>query len=602
MQLELIRNFAIIAHIDHGKSTLADRIMEECQSVQGRHSHAQMLDSMDLEKERGITIKAQTVHLPYKAKDEQTYQLNLIDTPGHVDFGYEVSRALASCEGALLVVDASSSVQAQTLANYRIAVQEGLDIIPVLNKIDLSSADIERCKQEIEDLLGLDTSNILLCSAKNGIGITDILESIVHDIKAPLATYDAPLKARIVDSWFDQFLGIVSLIRVYEGKIYKNSQFKINSTGKVYSVKGLGVFTPSKVYKDELYAGQVGFMYAGIKHIKGAPVGDTILDNQDVTSTPLPGFIPSSPKIYAGVFPVDTDEFKKLRPALEKLALNDSSLAFTAVNSHTLGYGFRCGFLGMLHLEIITERIKREYGVEIIISSPSVTYKVICKGGKADTLLVDNPTDMPPHHTIEKIEEPISEVTIITPLQYLGDIMNLCYARHGVKKEISYTSLGAMMIYEMPMLSVIHTFSDSIKSISSGYASFEHKEIRYQTADIAVLRILINDEEIDSLATFCRHSEASRAGNNIVDKLVEIIPRAQFAIKVQAALNTPSKIVARGNISAFRKNVTGKVYGGDRTRKMKLLEQQKRGKQKMKKIGRVNLPSTAFLKIFKQGD
>jgi GTP-binding protein LepA len=598
MKLELIRNFAIIAHIDHGKSTLADRIIEHCESIHSRDFHAQMLDSMDLEKERGITIKAQTVHLSYRAKDGQTYQLNLIDTPGHVDFGYEVSRSLASCEGALLVVDASSSVQAQTLANYRIAIQEGLDIVPVLNKIDLGSADIQRCKVEIQDLLGLNTSDILLCSAKNGIGIVDILESVVHNIKPPQGNSNEPLQARIVDSWFDSFIGVVSLIRVYSGKISKNSHFKVHSTGKVYSVHGLGVFTPHKVYKDELQAGQVGFMHAGIKNINGAPVGDTILGSNDANSSFLSGFVPSSPKIYAGIFPVDTNEFKKLRPALEKLSLNDASFVFKAVNSHTLGYGFRCGFLGMLHLEIITERIKREYGLEIIISSPSVTYRVTCQGDTQYTL-VDNPTDMPLHHKIDKIEEPISEVTILTPLNYLGDIMKMCHGRHGVQKEISYTTQGAVLIYDMPMLEVIHTFSDSIKSISSGYASFEHTEIRYQSADISVLRILINDEEIDSLATFCRHSEAARAGNRMVNKLVEIIPRAQFAIKVQAAVNIASKVVARGDISAFRKNVTGKCYGGDRTRKMKLLEQQKRGKQKMKKMGRVSLPASAFLGIFK---
>ena len=591
---KFIRNFAIIAHIDHGKSTLADRIIERCSDRRSKQN--QMLDSMDLERERGITIKSQTASLKYLAKDGFTYCLNLMDTPGHVDFGYEVSRYLASCEGALLLVDASSSIQAQTLANYRIAMEENLDIVPVINKIDLESADVDKCKREMEEIMSLDTSNAILCSAKNNIGIDEILESIVHRIKPPTGLAQDALSARIVDSWFDQFMGIVSLVRVYDGVLRKNDRFKVNSTSQVFQVLSAGIFTPEKVVTDELMSGQIGFVYAGIKDVHGIPVGDTINCPRNLNAKTIGVFTKAAPKIYAGIFPTDTKEFKKLRPALEKLSLSDSSLTFSSINSHTLGFGFKCGFLGILHLEIISERIRREYDIDIIVSPPSVTYKVNTLKG---SFMIDSPSNMPPVAKVSSIEEPIALVNVISPLPYIGDVMKLCYDKLGVQQDVNYTSSGAVISYEMPMIEVIHTFADSLKSVTSGYASFEYVEKGYREENIGVLRVLINDEEIDSLSSFCRKSQAASQGKRIVEKLAKIITRAQFAIKIQASFNSHSNVVARSNVSAFRKNVTSKCYGGDRSRKMKLLEKQKKGKSRMKSIGRVSLPSSAFLDIFK---
>lgn len=599
MNLSLIRNFAIIAHIDHGKSTLADRLIEACGNIDLRHMTPQILDSMELEKERGITIKSQTANLIYKASNGEEYNLNLIDTPGHVDFGYEVSRSLASCEGAILLVDACSGVQAQTLANFRIALRENLVIIPVINKIDLPGADIARCIKDMKEVLNLNNAEeAILCSAKANIGIRDILEAIVKKIPHPKGDINLPFRARIIDSWYDSFAGVVSLVRVYDGILKKGEKVLILSTQKTYKIDAIGKYTPFKVYTDNLSAGQVKFIYAGIKEIHSAPVGDTITEAKNTLCIPLGGFIPLTPKIYAGLFPSDSNDFKKLRPSLEKLSLNDSSFVFEAEHSPTLGYGFRCGFLGLLHLEIIKERILREYEIDLIVSSPSVPYKVKVHGLKK-LIDVNSPSNMPPSHTIEYIEEPISLVTIITPHQYLGDVMNMCHEKFGIQKELIYNELGAVISYEMPLIEIIHKFSDKLKSLTSGYASFEYQEASYQKGDIVVLKILINDDEVEALASFSRKSKAVQEGNQLVEKLVQIIPRSQFSIKIQAAVNSKSNIIARGDIKAFRKNVTGKCYGGDRTRKMKLLENQKKGKQKMKSIGKVDLPSSTFISIFK---
>lgn len=590
MDIKLIRNFSIIAHIDHGKSTLADRFIQICDGLNSYEMKEQVLDSMDIERERGITIKAQTVSLNFKSHNGLQYQLNIIDTPGHVDFSYEVSRSLASCEGALLVVDSSSSVQAQTLANCQTALKENLVIIPVLNKVDLPSSDIEKCLNDIDTIVKIDVSDYLTCSAKTGLGVKEILESIIRLIPCPRGSKDHPFRARIIDSWFDNYLGVVSVLRIYDGILRKRDKIKILSTGKSYEVDIIGIFTPKKFYVDQLTAGQVGFIVSGLKDIYCAPVGDTITLDKDKDAVALPGFKVSMPNVFAGMFPIDSSDFENFRVALQKLSLNDASLHFTPEVSQSLGHGFRCGFLGMLHMDIIRERLEREYNLNLIVSAPSVTYTILLKD--RTELLIDNPSKLIENMYIDKIHEPISLVRIITPVEYLGNIMLICNEKFAEQIDMEYSGDSIILTYEMPTIEVIGNLSDKIKSASKGYASFEYSFLKFQEADIGVLNILINDEAVDALAQFMRKSQAASKGRILVEKLVKIIPKSMFSIKVQAAIG--STIVARGDIKAFRKDVTAKCYGGDFTRKRKLLEKQKSGKKRMKHVGKVSLPEHAF--------
>ncbi len=596
--LKHIRNFSIIAHIDHGKSTLADRFIQVCGGLSDREMEAQVLDSMDIERERGITIKAQSVTLNYKAKDGETYQLNFIDTPGHVDFSYEVSRSLAACEGALLVVDASQGVEAQTVANCYTAIEQGLEVLPVLNKIDLPAAEPERVVDEIEEIIGIEAHDAVQASAKSGIGVEEILEEIVHRIPPPEGDPDAPLKALIIDSWFDPYLGVVSLVRVVNGKIAKKSQIKIASTKEEHQVDQVGIFTPRRTPTDALTAGEVGFVVAGIKDIDGAPVGDTIMDAKATDIEPLPGFAPAQPRVFAGLFPVSSEDYEDLREALRKLRLNDAALHFEPESSDALGFGFRCGFLGMLHMEIIQERLEREYHLDLITTAPTVVYEVLTK--KGEIIKVDNPSSLPDASTIEEVREPIVEANILVPQEYVGSVMKLCIEKRGVQKNMQYSGNQVSMTYELPLNEVVLDFFDRLKSTSRGYASMDYEFRRFQASDLVKMEFLVNGDPVDALAVIVHRSTAVQRGKVLIEKLREIIPRQMFDVAIQAAIG--SKIIARSNVKALRKNVTAKCYGGDVSRKKKLLQKQKEGKKRMKQIGNVELPQEAFLAILNTGD
>ncbi len=593
--LSRIRNFSIIAHIDHGKSTLADRFIQTCGALEAREMQAQVLDSMDLERERGITIKAQSVALDYKARDGQTYRLNMIDTPGHVDFSYEVSRSLTACEGALLVVDASQGVQAQTVANCYTAAELNLTIVPVLNKIDLPAADPERVIAEIEDIVGIQAHDAIRASAKTGVGITDILETIVRDIPPPTGDAEAPLKALIIDSWFDNYLGTVSLVRVMDGRLKPKDKIRLMATGRDYLVEQVGVFTPKKRPVEELAAGEVGYVIAGIKDIRSARVGDTLTLTHRPAATALPGFKEIKPRVFAGLYPVEAHEYEAFRDALGKLQLNDASLHYEPETSQALGFGFRCGFLGMLHMEIIQERLEREYGLNLITTAPTVVYEVMTNKGEA--LLVENPAKLPdPSHTAE-IREPIIRATILVPQQYVGDVIGLCVEKRGIQKNMVYHGRQAILTYELPLNEVVLDFFDRLKSVSRGYASLDYDFVEFRAADMVKLDVLVNGDKVDALSIMVHREKSQNRGRELASKLRELIPRQMFDVAIQAAIG--SKIIARETVKALRKNVTAKCYGGDVSRKRKLLERQKEGKKRMKQLGNVEIPQEAFLAVLR---
>ncbi|MBB1269838.1 translation elongation factor 4 [Shewanella sp. SR44-3] len=593
-----IRNFSIIAHIDHGKSTLSDRLIQVCGGLSDREMAAQVLDSMDLERERGITIKAQSVTLDYHAKDGNTYQLNFIDTPGHVDFSYEVSRSLAACEGALLVVDAGQGVEAQTLANCYTALEMNLDVVPVLNKIDLPQAEPERVALEIEDIVGIEAINAVRCSAKTGIGVEDVLEEIVAKIPPPVGDETAPLQALIIDSWFDAYLGVVSLVRIKHGVLKKGDKFKVMSTGQNYNADRVGIFTPKEKDKLELRAGEVGYVISGIKEIHGAPVGDTLTHAKHGADKPLPGFKKVKPQVYAGVFPISTDEYENFRDALNKLSLNDASLFFEPETSSALGFGFRIGYLGLLHMEIVQERLEREYNLDLITTAPTVVYEVVMTNG--DIVYVDNPSDLPALNNIDEIHEPIVEANILVPKEYLGNVITLCIEKRGSQTNMVYHGNQVAVTYHLPMAEVVMDFFDRLKSTSRGYASLEYNFIRFDPADMVRLDILINGDRVDALAMIIHRSNIRHRGLALVEKMKELIPRQMFDIAIQAAVG--SQIIARSTIKALRKDVTAKCYGGDVSRKKKLLNKQKEGKKRMKQVGNVEVPQEAFLAVLKLND
>ncbi|MGB9152075.1 MAG: translation elongation factor 4 [Alphaproteobacteria bacterium] len=593
-----IRNFSIIAHIDHGKSTLADRLIQNCGAVELRDMKEQMLDSMDIERERGITIKAQTVRLSYKAQDGETYQLNLMDTPGHVDFAYEVSRSLAACEGSILVVDASQGVEAQTLANVYQAIDNNHEIIPVLNKIDLPAAEPERIKQQIEDVIGLDTSDAVMISAKTGLGIGDVLEAIVKRLPPPRGNPNSTLKALLVDSWYDSYLGVVILVRVVDGSIKKGQKVRFMATGAVRDVDRVGIFTPKKIETGELGPGEMGFVTAGIKQISDTKVGDTITDDKNPATELLPGFKPSVPVVFCGLFPVDAAEFEYLRESLGKLALNDASFKFEAESSMALGFGFRCGFLGLLHLEIIQERLEREFNLNLITTAPSVIYKVYLTNGTMREL--HNPVDMPDPSQIARIEEPWIKATILTPDEYLGSILALCNDRRGEQVELTYVGTRAMVVYKLPLNEVVFDFYDRLKSISRGYASFDYALDDYREGDLVNMSILVNTEPVDALGIIVHRANAEKRGRLLCERLKELIPKQLFKIAIQASIG--SRVIARETISAMRKDVTAKCYGGDISRKRKLLDKQKEGKKRMRQFGEVEIPQSAFIAALKMDD
>lgn len=592
--LALIRNFSIIAHIDHGKSTLADRFIQLCGGLTDREMEAQVLDSMDIERERGITIKAQSVSLHYLAKDGKTYLLNFIDTPGHVDFSYEVSRSLAACEGAILVVDAAQGVEAQTVAVCYTAIDQSLEVVPVLNKIDLPQAQPDRVITEIEDIIGLPAKDAIEVSAKSGLGVADVLEALIQRIPPPTGDVGAPLQALIIDSWFDSYLGVVSLVRIVNGTLHKGDKMRVMSTGKAYEVSNVGVFTPKRTPTNLLHAGEVGYVVAGIKDIQGAPVGDTLTLEKNQAQTPLPGFQRSKPQVYAGLFPISSDDFEAFREALAKLSLNDASLFYEPESSDALGFGFRCGFLGMLHMEIIQERLEREYNLELISTAPTVVYQIITT--KDETLLIDNPSRLPPVPQIKQMFEPIARANILVPQDYLGQIINLCVERRGIQVSMNYTGHQVSVIYDLPMSEVVSDFFDRIKSASRGYASLDYNFLRFQEADLVKLDVLINGDRVDALATIVHRGSAQSRGRALVAKMQELIPRQMFDVAIQAALG--SHIIARQSVKALRKNVTAKCYGGDVSRKRKLLEKQKAGKKRMKQVGHVEIPQEAFMSVF----
>lgn len=596
--LSLIRNFAIIAHIDHGKSTLADRIIEFCGGLQQREMQEQVLDSMDIERERGITIKAQTVRLNYKAKDGKTYQLNLIDTPGHVDFSYEVSRSLTSCEGSVLVVDATQGVEAQTLANVYLAINNNHEIVPVLNKIDLPSADPERVKKQIEDVIGIDASEAVETSGKTGLGVDNLLEAVVTRLPAPTGNTDAPLKALLIDSWYDSYLGVIILVRIHDGIIRKKMQIRMMSNNAVYTVDKVGIFTPKMQDVEELRPGEVGFITASIKSVSDCHVGDTITDNKSPCAQALPGFKPSIPVVFCSIFPVDSSVYGLLKDALAKLKLNDASIDYQNENSAALGLGFRCGFLGLLHMEIIQERLSREFDLDLITTAPSVAYKINMTDGSQITL--HNPADMPETTKIASIEEPMVRATILVPDEYLGSVLKLCTERRGEQEDLTYAGSRAMVVYKIPLNEIVFDFYDRLKSISSGYASFDYELIGYEVSDLVKVQILINEEPVDALAFLCHREEAESRGRQICERLKDLIPRHLFKIPIQAAIG--GKVVARETISAMRKDVTAKCYGGDITRKRKLLDKQKKGKQRMRQFGKVEVPQSAFIEALRIGD
>ena len=595
--MDHIRNFSIIAHIDHGKSTIADRFIQTCGGLADREMSAQVLDSMDLERERGITIKAQSVSLDYRARDGKLYQLNFIDTPGHVDFAYEVSRSLAACEGALLVVDAAQGVEAQSVANCYTALDQGLEVLPVLNKIDLPSAEPERVVQEIEDIIGLDAHDALRVSAKTGEGVDALLEALVARIPPPSGDPKAPLQALIIDSWFDNYLGVVSLVRVVSGRLERGAKVRVMSTGRTHQIDKLGIFTPKATVRALLGTGEVGFVVAGIKDIEGAPVGDTLTMEHRPAETPLPGFKEVHPQVYAGMFPTDSNDFEAFREALSKLHLNDASLHYEPESSGALGFGFRCGFLGLLHMEIVQERLEREYGINLITSAPTVVFEVLTSAG--ETLYVDNPANLPAINQIAETREPIVKADILVPDEYLGNIISLCVERRGVQKRLHYTGRQVSLSYEIPMSEVVLDFFDRLKSLSRGFASLDYHFVRYQKADLAKLDILINGERVDALSVIVHSSQARIRGRELTEKLKELIPRQMFEVAIQAAIG--AQVVSRQTVKALRKNVTAKCYGGDVSRKRKLLEKQKAGKKRMKQLGRVEIPQEAFLAVLHVG-
>ena len=592
---QFIRNFSIIAHIDHGKSTLSDRLIQTCGGLTEREMAEQVLDSMDIERERGITIKAQSVTLNYTADDGNTYQLNFIDTPGHVDFSYEVSRSLAACEGALLVVDAAQGVEAQTLANCYTAIEQDLEVLPVLNKVDLPQADPDRVIQEIEDVVGIEAMDAVQCSAKTGIGIHELLEQLIARIPPPVADPDAPLKALIIDSWFDNYLGVVSLVRIMAGSINVGDKMQVMSTGKSHVVDRVGIFTPKKNDLKTLKAGEVGYVIAGIKEIKGAPVGDTLTLAHNPADAPLSGFKRIKPQVFAGLFPISSDDYETFRDALSKLSLNDASLFYEPENSTALGFGFRCGFLGMLHMEIIQERLEREYDLDLITTAPTVIYEIVTTSG--DVVQVDNPAKLPDQSTIDEMREPIVEANILVPQEHVGNVITLCVEKRGVQKKMDYLGSQVAISYELPMSEVVLDFFDKLKSTSRGYASLDYHFIRFQAAPLVKLDILINGDKVDALASIVHRDHAQSRGRQLTDKMREIIPRQMFDVAIQAAIG--NHIIARQTVKALRKNVTAKCYGGDVTRKKKLLEKQKAGKKRMKQVGRVEIPQDAFLAILK---
>ena len=593
--LNLIRNFSIIAHIDHGKSTLADRFIQICGGLSDREMDAQVLDSMDIERERGITIKAQSVTLNYKAKDGNTYQLNFIDTPGHVDFSYEVSRSLAACEGALLVVDAAQGVEAQSVANCYTAIEQGLEVLPVLNKMDLPQADPDTVKKEIEEIIGLDASDAIPVSAKSGLGIEDLLEQLVELIPPPEGEPESDLQALIIDSWFDNYLGIVSLVRVKHGELKKGDKILLKSTGKSHIVDGVGIFTPKRNETGVLRAGEVGYVIAGIKDIHGAPVGDTITHLSSPNVDPLPGFQTIKPQVYAGLFTVSSDDYEDFRDALAKLSLNDASLFYEPESSDALGFGFRIGFLGMLHMEIIQERLEREYNLDLIVTAPTVIYEVVKNNG--DIVMVDNPSSMPDPGTIDETREPICVANMLVPQDYLGNVITLCVEKRGVQKDMQFLGNQVSLVYELPMSEVVLDFFDRLKSVSRGYASLDYSFDRFQKANLAKVDVLINGDRVDALATIVHRDHAQSRGRVLTEKMKELIPRQMFDVAIQAAIG--GQIIARQTVKALRKNVTAKCYGGDVTRKRKLLEKQKAGKKRMKQVGNVEIPQSAFLAVLK---
>ncbi len=588
-----IRNFSIIAHIDHGKSTLADRFIQVCGGLSDREMSEQVLDSMDIEQERGITIKAQAVSLDYTAESGEVYHLNFIDTPGHVDFSYEVSRSLSACEGALLVVDASQGVEAQSVANCYTAIDQDLEVLPVLNKIDLPAADVDRVVDEIEEVIGLDAHDAIHVSAKTGLGVKDVLEQIVTRIPAPEGDVDAPAKALIIDSWFDNFVGVITLVRMVEGRIPRRSKIQIMSTGRTFQADTVGVFTPKRKPLDALAAGEVGFIIAGIKEIEAARVGDTITLASNPAADPLPGFKAVQPRVFAGMYPVDADDYEAFREALQKLRLNDAALHFEPETSTALGFGFRCGFLGMLHMEIVQERLEREYNLDLITTAPTVVYEI--EGTKGEITYIHNPSGLPEVNNIAEIREPIILANILLPQDYVGDVIKLCVEKRGVQINMQYLGRQVSMSYELPLSEVVLDFFDRLKSVSKGYASFDYEFKRFQAANLVKVDILINGDKVDALASIIHRDRSQSRGRELAEKMKEIIPRQMFDVAVQAAIG--SNIIARSTIKALRKNVTAKCYGGDITRKRKLLEKQKAGKRRMKQVGSVEIPQEAFLAV-----
>lgn len=597
MKQSNIRNFSIVAHIDHGKSTLSDRLIEYTGGLESREMKAQVLDSMDIERERGITIKAQTVRLNYKAKNGETYQLNLMDTPGHVDFSYEVSRSLAACEGAIILVDATQGVQAQTLANAYLALDNDLEMLPVLNKIDLPSSDVQSTREQIADVIGMDASNALCVSGKTGAGVPDLLEEIVNKLPAPHGDENAPTRALLVDSWYDSYLGVVVLVRVVDGKLSRGQKIKFIATGAEYVVEKVGYFTPKMENVDALNTGEIGFIITGMKTIHDCKVGDTICDAKSNVEM-LPGFKPSVPVVFSSFFPVEANDYPDLREGAEKLALNDASFVFTTEKSSALGFGLRCGFLGLLHMEIISERLNREFNLSLINTVPSVLYKIHLRDGS--TMDLENPADMPDITRIESIEEPWVRATIMMPDKYLGAIMELCASRRGVQENISYVGNRAVLVYQLPLSEIVFDFYDRVKSLSSGYASFDYVLYDYRVSDLVKVSILVNDENVEPLSFLCHRAAAEKRGRQIVEKLKDLIPRHQFKIPLQAAIG--GKIIARETIAAYRKDVTAKCYGGDITRKRKLLEKQKEGKKRLRTFGNVEIPQSAFINALKVGE
>ena len=591
-----IRNFSIIAHIDHGKSTLADRLIQLCGGLDAREMTEQVLDTMELEQERGITIKAQSVCLDYMAENGENYVFNLIDTPGHVDFSYEVSRSLAACDGALLVVDASQGVEAQTVANCYSAIEQGLEIIPVINKIDLPAADPDKVIKDIQDIIGIEVNDPILISAKTGEGVDYLMERIVSTIPPPESNDDENLQALIIDSWFDKYLGVVSLLRIMNGAISEGDKIKVISTGQEYTVNELGVYTPKIKNKKSLVAGDVGFLVAAIKDIYGAPVGDTITQAKNPSLKPLPGFKTIQPRVFAGLYPAVSEDLEAFREALDKLKLNDASLHFEPESSSALGIGFRCGFLGMLHMEIVQERLEREYDLDLVTTSPTVVYEVEKTNG--EVIQIDNPDSLPLMNSVKEIREPIVEATLLLPPEFVGNVIQLCESRRGIQKKLQYLGRQVVLDYELPLAEVVLDFFDQLKSISKGYASFDYTFLRFQADQLVRLDILVNREKVDAFSIIIHRDNAAQRGRRIIERLTKIIPRQMFEVALQAAIG--AKIIARGNVKAFRKNVTAKLYGGDVTRKMKLLKKQKAGKKRMKQFGSVEIPQEAFLSIMKK--